>query len=316
MRTKRHGTRTGRFVRLVTAGVLGAVLTFASAPPAGAEPAGPTQSDFLVALLYSVAHPRALPAGANEPGCRPGPRHPRPVVLVNGTLENAYANWARLAPLLRSDGYCVFAFNYGGVDGSPFQQLGPMRTSARQLAAFVDHVRAVTGAPRVDLVGHSQGGLLPLYYINRLHGRDKVHRMIGVEPASRGARVYGLLTLLGRTPGLAQVLALPCAACVDLTAGSAFLRETAEGGYTRPEVRYTTIISRTDGVVTVPEAQLPPAADVTNIVTQDVCPQDLTDHVQAVYDDITLRLVRNALDPAAAVPPRCHIVLPLLPARG
>ncbi|MCC3776497.1 triacylglycerol lipase [Streptomyces sp. UNOB3_S3] len=309
----RRGTKAGRFVRLVTAGVLGAVLTLVSAPPAGAEPAGPVQNDFLSAMLYSVAHPRAFPTGANEPGCRPGPRHPRPVVLVNGTLENAYANWSRLSPRLRSDGYCVFAFNYGGVDGSPFQQLGPMRASARQLAAFVDHVRAVTGARRVDLVGHSQGGLLPLHYINRLGGRDTVHHMIGVEPASRGVHGYGLLTLIGRTPGLSQVLSLPCAACADATADSPFLRETAEGGYTRPEVRYTTIISRTDGVVTVPEAQLPPAPGVTNIVTQDVCPLDLTDHVNAVYDDITLRLVRNALDPATAVPPGCHVVLPLLP---
>ncbi|GHG63712.1 lipase [Streptomyces griseocarneus] len=298
--------------------MLGVVLALASAPPAGAEPAdretGPAQGDFLNAFLYSVAHPRAFPAGVNDPGCpSPGPRHPHPVVLVNGTLENAYVNWSRLAPQLRADGHCVFAFNYGGVGGSPFQQLGPMRTSARQLAAFVDHVRAVTGARRVDLVGHSQGGLLPLYYINRLHGREKVHRMIGVEPASRGVRVYGVLTIIGRTPGLSRVLSLPCAACADFTAGSAFLRETAEGGYTRPGVEYTTIVSRTDGAVTVPEAQLPPAANVTNIVTQDVCPQDLTDHVNAVYDDITLRLVRDALDPAAAVPPHCHIVLPLLP---
>ncbi|GAA0348429.1 alpha/beta fold hydrolase [Streptomyces blastmyceticus] len=134
----------------------------------------------------------------------PGPAHPRPVVLVNGTLENVYATWSRLAPQLRSDGYCVFGFNYGGVEGSPFQQLGPMRDSGRQLAAFVDRVRAATGAPKVDLVGHSQDGLLPLYYINRLHGRSKVARMVGIEPASQGVHVYGLLPLAGRTPGLAR----------------------------------------------------------------------------------------------------------------
>ncbi|MGW1073540.1 esterase/lipase family protein [Streptomyces sp. NPDC002537] len=304
----------------VAAWVLGVVMAFAPASAMAAEPqapaaprTGPVQSNFPTALLYSVAHPRAYPAGVNDPNCRLSRARPRPVVLVNGTLENVYVNWSRLAPQLHGDGYCVFGFNYGGVEGSPFQQLGPMRESGRQLAAFVNRVLAATGASRVDLVGHSQGGLLPLYYINRLHGRDKVAHMVGIEPASRGVHLYGLLPLVARTPLLPQVRDLVCAACGDLTADSPFLRETAEGGYTRPGVEYTTIISRTDGVVTVPEAQLPPAVNVTNIVTQDVCPLDLTDHGDAVYDDITLRLVRNALAPGAAVPPACHAVLPLLP---
>ncbi|MCD9194760.1 esterase/lipase family protein [Streptomyces albireticuli] len=309
--------RAARLIGLVAAGLLSAAIAFLPAPagaePPGAPPTGPVQNNWASAVLYSVAHPRAYPRGVNEPGCRPDPARPRPVVLVNGTLENVYANWSRLAPQLRSDGFCVFGFNYGGQDGSPFQQLGPMRESGRQLAAFVDRVRAATGAARVDLVGHSQGGLLPLYYINRLGGHAEVGRMVGIEPASRGVRLHGVLPLLARTPGLAQVRDLVCQACADFTAGSPFMRETAEGGYTRPGVEYTTIISRTDGLVTVAEARLPPADNVTGVVTQDVCPADLVDHADAVYDDITLRLVRNALDPAGARPPRCHVALPLLP---
>ncbi|ARZ72221.1 lipase [Streptomyces albireticuli] len=309
--------RVARLIRLAAAGLLSVAAAFVPAPAGarapGPPPTGPVQNNWASAMLYSVAHPQAYPRGVNEPGCRPDPAHPRPVVLVNGTLENVYATWSRLAPQLRSDGFCVFGFHYGGQEGSPFQQLGPMRASGRQLAAFVDRVRAATGAARVDLVGHSQGGLLPLYYINRLDGRTKVGRMVGIEPVSRGVRLHGVLTVMARTPGLSQVEGLVCAACADFTAGSPFMREAAEGGHTRPGVEYTTIISRADGLVTVAEAQLPPARNVTNIVTQDVCPTDLVDHANAVYDDITLRLVRDALDPAGSRPPRCHVTLPLLP---
>ncbi|MEU7169161.1 alpha/beta fold hydrolase [Streptomyces morookaense] len=299
---------------MATAAMLAFTSTTAASASASASPeTGPVQNNWTTAFLYSVAHPQAVPAGVNGPGCRPGKARPRPVVLVNGTLENSYANWSRLAPQLHKDGYCVFGFDYGGTDGSPFQQLGPMRTSGLQLSAFVDKVLATTGASRVDLVGHSQGGLLPLYYINRLGGETKVGRMVGIEPASRGVHLYGLLPLVARIPGMPNVMRLDCAACVDFTAGSSFMRETAEGGYTRPAVEYTTIISRTDGLISASEARLPAAPDVTNVVTQDVCSLDFTDHVNAVYDDITLRIVRNALDPAHAVNPGCHVVPPLLP---
>lgn len=187
-----------------------------------------------------------------------------------------------------------------------------MRASGLQLSQFVDQVRAATGAAKVDLVGHSQGGLLPLYYINVLGGADTVATIVGVEPASNGVALYGVLPAIEANPLLRILIGIPFAAAGDFTAGSGFLQTTAQGGMTRLQVQYTTIHSRTDLLISVPEAQLPPAPNVTNIVTQDVCPQDFADHVTAVYDDITLRLVRNALDPATAQAPVCHLVRPLV----
>src|SRR5689334_749169 len=98
--------------RRVLLGALGcaaaATLTLATTPAAAA---GPELPDFPAALLYSVAQPDASPAGANDFACRPSSRHPRPVVLVHGTYENRFDNFARLSPSLKRDGYCVFALN-------------------------------------------------------------------------------------------------------------------------------------------------------------------------------------------------------------
>ncbi|MFE5501315.1 esterase/lipase family protein [Amycolatopsis japonica] len=268
------------------------------------------QNDWLSAFAYSLAHPDALPQGINDFACR---SDTRPVVLVNGTVENSYANWSRLAPQLAADGHCVYGFDYGGAAGSPIQQVGPMRASGLQLAAFIDRVRTATGSAKVDLIGHSQGGLLPLYYLNVLGGAGKVGRMIGIEPASQGVSLYGAFLLPKLIPGGTALEGIVCAACVDFTESSSFIREVAAGGYTRPGVEYTTIISRTDGVIRLSEARLPAAPNVTNIITQDVCGLDFTDHVNAVYDDITLRIARNALNPAKSVPPVCKPVWPLLP---
>jgi triacylglycerol esterase/lipase EstA (alpha/beta hydrolase family) len=71
-----------------------------------------------------------------------------------------------------------------------------MRVSAQQVGDFVEHVLAATGADRVDLVGHCQGGLVPLYYINRLGGDSTVATMIGIAPATKGISAYGMLNFL------------------------------------------------------------------------------------------------------------------------
>lgn len=286
------------------------VATAAPQPPPPRT--APAQGNWFQAFAYSVANPDVVPEGMNDFACKPSAAHPNPLVLVNGTFENMYANWSLFAPMLKRDGYCVFGLNYGGANGSPIQQLANMRASGLQLSQFVDEVREATGAAKVDLVGHSQGGLLPLYYINVLGGADKVATMVGVAPASNGIALYGIMPLIAENPFLRILVGLPLAAASDFTAGSAFMQTTAASGLTRPQVNYTTIISRIDLLVSVPEAQLPAAPNVTNIVTQDVCPQDFADHVTLVYDDITLQLVRNALDPATAKAPACHLVLPII----
>src|SRR5438128_11986224 len=72
------------------------------------------------------------PPGANDWACKPSTAHPYPVVLVPGTFENMAKNWSTLSPVLKSQGYCVFALNYGEVNG--VDASGPIADSARQLA--------------------------------------------------------------------------------------------------------------------------------------------------------------------------------------
>ncbi|GAA2932476.1 hypothetical protein GCM10020221_30310 [Streptomyces thioluteus] len=61
-----------------------------------------------------------------------------------------------------------------------------MAKSAEQLSAYVDRVRAATGAGKVDLVGHSQGGMMPRYYLDFLGGGPKVNSLTGLAPSSHG----------------------------------------------------------------------------------------------------------------------------------
>jgi len=269
------------------------------------------------AFVASADDPDAPPPGADDWSCEPGARHPRPVVLVHGTYENAYSNWSALSPRLRAEGYCVFAGNFGAPRGDVVKGRAAVPRSAVELARFVDRVLARTGARQVDLVGHSQGGgILPRYYLKFAGGtepgdpaRNKVHHLIGIAPANHGSTVSGLATLGRRLHILAPAAEFGGQALADQTIGSPVNRRLDAGGDTMPGVRYTTVVTRRDRIVTPYERQyLSPARSgdpVTNITVQDVCPGNRAGHMGSPYDPVVLRLVSNALDPTAARRPDC-----------
>src|SRR6201999_4209668 len=124
--------------------------------------------------------------------------HPDPVILVNGTFANMDDNWQAASPLLANHGYCVYAFNYGGASAaSPVQGTGDIAASAAQLATFVNSVLSATGAAKVDLVGHSQGGMMPRYYLSFLGGAAKVATLVALAPFNYGTTLDGLTKLAG-----------------------------------------------------------------------------------------------------------------------
>ena len=241
------------------------------------------------------------PPGANDWSCRPSAAHPYPVLLVPGTFENMAKNWATMSPALKSQGYCVFALNYGATNG--VDATGPVADSARQLALFVEKVLASTGARKVDLVGHSQGGMMPRYYLGFLGGADKVNHLVGIAPSNHGTR--GLITPTpDAVPPATSVGGSNCQACADQQAGSPFLTELNSIGDTVPGPAYTVISTTHDEVVTPYPSQFlaGPAQQVTNITIQDKCPADVIDHDQAPNDPITQRLVSDALGQPAGRP--------------
>ena len=241
------------------------------------------------------------PPGANDWSCKPSAAHPYPVVLVPGTFENMAKNWATMSPALKSQGYCVFALNYGATNG--VDATGPVADSARQLAPFVDKVLASTGARKIDLVGHSQGGMMPRYYLGFLGGADKVNHLVGIAPSNHGTR--GLITPTpDAVPPATSVGGSNCQACADQQAGSPFLTELNSIGDTVPGPAYTVISTTHDEVVTPYPSQFlaGPAQQVTNITIQDKCPADVIDHDQAPNDPVTQRLVSDALGQPAGRP--------------
>ena len=266
-------------------------------------------------LGYAHASPTASPPGANDWSCKPTAAHPVPVILIHGTFGDMSDSWQALSPLLYDRGYCVFALNYGSYNGSGslgVYATGKIEDSAAQLSTFVDRVLAATGASQVDIVGHSQGGMMPRYYIKNLGGAAKVNALVGLAPSNHGTTLNGLFTLASYFPGSSSLVGADCPACAEQEAGSSFITNLNAGGETVSGVKYTVIESENDEVVTpYTSAFLAPAANVTNIVLQKQCALDQGEHLSMPYDHIADADVLTALDPAHPQHPACTPVLPV-----
>jgi triacylglycerol lipase len=282
---------------LVTVGVTFSVLVGGTLPAQAAVPEGG-----LSEAVYNYIHrPEYLPGG-NDWTCKPTAARPNPVVLVPGTFANLGANFTKLAPRLKNDGFCVFGLNYGmtALSNGRVGGLGPIVDSARELDAFVARVRTATGAAKVDIVGHSQGGNVPIYWMKRMGGAARTAHYVGLAPSSHGTDLNGIVTLAEDLDALGFIndasAYLGTRGVTDQMLTSAYTKALWADTNTVPTgPKYTVIMSRWDAVVTPYSSQRLAGTNVRNLVVQDYCWNDNIGHAGLAFDGPTLQLTLNAL---------------------
>lgn len=291
-----------------------AALLLAGVAPVAAATQYPVTYHVADGVQANANDPSGSPPGANNWACRPTRAHPEPVVLVHGLLATMQDNWATMAPLLADNGYCVFALTYGTENGNAyFGGLPPMEQTALQLQAFVSRVLAATGARKVDLVGHSEGTVMPRYWMEFLGGARYVDRYVMFTPIWHGTEFYGAATLqqLGYelVPGYGQLSSSffdqNCGSCPEFLTGSPFMNQLNSRGFALPGVTYTDIMTTYDELVLPYTSGYVAAPNATNFVLQDQCPVDGSDHLTVAYDPTAAQDMLNALDPAHAKPVPC-----------
>ncbi|MFE1592024.1 esterase/lipase family protein [Nocardia sp. NPDC058705] len=284
---------------------------------------GPEMSSYLAAFAYGLVHPDAAPPGANRWDCKPSPQHPRPVVLLHGSWLNAYDTFSHLSPRLAEAGHCVFTLNFGksglleaGGLGAVLPGrygVGPMVESSRQVAAFIERVRAATGADQVDIVGHSQGGTIANHYLKFEGGQGKVGKLVTFGATHHGTSLLGLATL-GRMINNAGIDIMGFyrpiigVANVEQAVGSSFYTTLNAAGDTVPGLDYTVVGSRYDEVMNPLDLgflRAGPGATVDNVTLQNGCEQDISDHLTMMYSPRATSIALRALDPEGSTALAC-----------
>ncbi|MEU1783039.1 alpha/beta fold hydrolase [Streptomyces abikoensis] len=146
-------------------------------PAAGPSPAGP-----------SLAGTAERPEPPEPPGAPAGPVAARPpVLLLHGFIDNRSV-FVLLRRSLRRHGWDeVRSLNYSLLTCD-------IRKAAAMLGRHVEEVCLSTGRDRVDMVGHSLGGLIARYYIQRLGGDARVRTLVTLGTPHGGTRVAPLMT--------------------------------------------------------------------------------------------------------------------------
>ena len=292
------------------------VSTPAQATDPQPDPTTPSWHFLLDFLTYAT---RTNPPGMNDWTCLPSARHPRPVILVHGTFVSQSSSWGSFSPAFKNAGYCVFGLTYSElpVPGLPIRigGLTGIPRGADQLADFVTRVRRATGARKVDLVGHSQGGTVIAHYLKFGGGARHTSHAVSlagpVYPPQRHAtvRLFSDLSLAFTTFQMG-LLAQASAAPDPRSVFTALNR----GGVVVRGPSYTTITTVYDEIAFPREISVLPrkrGVRVRNILLQNVCPNDYADHLSLAADPNVFALIDKLLDPTRVRPIRCRRVLPL-----
>ncbi|MEW5543105.1 lipase family alpha/beta hydrolase [Streptomyces cyaneofuscatus] len=156
---------------------------------------------------------RPVPGLPTGPPTLPGsPAAERPVVLLHGFIDNRSVFVLLRRALARHGRRHLASLNY-----SPLTR--DLRTAAELLGRHVEEICARTGQREVDIVGHSLGGLIARYYVQRLGGDHRVRTLVtlgtphGGTAVAPGAGLHPIVRQMRGGSPLIEELRLPAPGC-------------------------------------------------------------------------------------------------------
>ena len=202
-----------------------------------------------------------------------------PVVLVHGIVDNRAAFTVIRRALQRRGFGRVTTLNY-----SPWTT--DVAAAAERLGRHVERICDQTGYEQVNVIGHSLGGIIARYYVQRRGGDRRVGTLVTLGSPHQGTT-------------LARLLPLPVAR--QLRPGAQVIRELAAP--TRARCRVVSVSSDRDEIV-VPASSgrlEHPDLDVTNVAVHGV------GHLALLVDPAAVAACLDALTPSQAPSRRARV---------
>ncbi|NYG56258.1 esterase/lipase family protein [Nocardioides perillae] len=208
-----------------------------------------------------------------------------PVLLVPG-YGGATGGLERLAASLQVGGRRTQVVR-------PSAPTGDLRAQAAELGEVVDRLLAA-GAPSVDVVGYSAGGVVVRWWVEELGGASQARRVVTLASPHAGTDLAALGAGLGGD-------ACP-EACRQLAPDSDLLRrlpvdDVAEGP------RWTAVWTEDDRTVVPPDSGRLAGPGVLSYSLQSVCPGLVLGHAEVPAHPVVAAAVEAALGTPAPTPP-------------
>ncbi|MDP9851797.1 esterase/lipase family protein [Corynebacterium lowii] len=283
----------------------------------GMGPQGERADGFVDVMAKQGLTEDISPLGSNV-ACVPQPGE-NPVILLHGLNSNSYQTFAAMAPDLAGMGKCVYAFNVGKISGTlepdgssvlgsipMFRAMAPINDSLAEISEKIAQVKAMTGAQKVDLVGHSAGATIATAYTKQVHG-EGVGTVVSIAGVLHGTGLLGVSYGLEKLNGLNGmgnlVTALIASPSVrDLLPNSDFNKALHDGPIEVPGVKYVSIASKFDEAVTPLSAAQYTDPGAENYVLQEGCSLDASEHLGITYSPRAIAMTARALGRDVEVP--------------
>ncbi|MFJ2443141.1 MULTISPECIES: esterase/lipase family protein [unclassified Streptomyces] len=166
-------------------------------------------------LLYPTGIPQERPIPSLPPEAERLPTEGRaqpPVALLHGFADNRSVFVLLRRSLSRHGRRPLISLNYSPLTCD-------IRTAAELLGRHIEEVRARTGHRRVDVVGHSLGGLIARYYVQRLGGDTRIRVLVTLGTPHGGttavplAGVHPVVRQMRPGSAVIEELRLPAPGC-------------------------------------------------------------------------------------------------------
>ena len=233
----------------------------------------------VLALVLAVVVPHLA---SSTPHLDPVAQDAQPPVLLVPGYGGGTAGLDVLAAALRREGRDVTVVHLAG-DGT-----GDLRVQARVVQTAVRRVLAA-GAPSVDLVGYSAGGITVRLWVQTYDGASVARRIVTLGSPHHGTDLASLGVDLA--PSSCPV------ACHQLATDSDLIRQLDRGDETPAGPVWVSIWTTDDHVSTPPEtARLDGALDFS---VQQVCPGARVSHGQLPVSPTVIAMVEAELRPSS-----------------
>jgi triacylglycerol lipase len=171
--------------------------------------------------------------------------HVDPILFVHGYTSNA-STWNTTIARFEADGWesnRLFAYTFSSTKSNAL--------IAQDVAARVNEIKAATGAPKVDIITHSMGGLSSRYYLKNLGGTAHVDDWVSLAGPNHGTTwAYGCFFF---------------SPCNQMIPGSSFLNQLNSGDETPGAVNYGTFWSSCDELINPDTSTILSGATNTNV---------------------------------------------------
>lgn len=235
----------------------------------------------LVVVVLGIVGVRAVLASRPAPV---DPGRPGTVLLVPG-FGGSRTALDQLAGRLRSTGRTAVVVTLpGDGTGDLIAQAGALDAAAE---AALD-----AGAPSVDVVGYSAGGVVTRIWVDRFDSARQARRIVTLGSPLHGAQVAGDGLALGGS-------ACPVA-CRQLAPGSDLLRQL-DAAKLPSGLTWLSVWTADDQTVQPPDSAR--LSGAVNVRLQDLCPQAVVSHGQLPTDPRVTALVFRGVAAAPLTPP-------------